>query len=98
MGYSIMGMAAGWLPLSGLGLVGVAFAGRTERGKRTAKQRKRSATMGGVALIVLSTLLWMGCGGYGSNTMTAGAQNVTLMVNGTSAGITHSTAVTLTIK
>jgi uncharacterized protein (TIGR03118 family) len=98
MGYSLMGMSTGWLPLSGLGLVGVVFAGRTGKGKRTAKSLKRVAAGTGLGLIVLSTLLWMGCGGYGSNSMTNGAQTVTVMVAGTSGGIVHSTPVTLTIK
>ncbi len=98
-GYSIMGMAVGWIPLSGLGLAGLVFAGRPERGTRTKKSFKRGAAVAGLGLIMLSTLLWAGCGGYGSNTMNATNQKLTVMVTGTATGgIVHATPVTLTIQ
>lgn len=97
-GYAAKGMSMAWIPLSGLGLVGVLFAGRQE--KRIAKRWKRSAMVGGLGLMILLTLVSLGCGGgSGSMTATMNAQKVTVMVNGTSTGgITHSTPVTITIQ
>lgn len=97
-GYAVTGMTMAWLPLSGLGLAGMVFAGRREK-VRMAKQLRRSAAVVGLGLIVLSTLLWLGCGGYGSTSSTMGAkQTVTVMVNGTAGAITHSMPVTVTIQ
>ena len=96
-GYSVTGMTMSWLPFSGLGLAGLVFAGRSGNGKRTTK-RKAIAGVTGLGLVILLTVFALGCGGYGSNSMTGSNQKVTVMVNGTSAGITHSTPVTLTIQ
>lgn len=97
-GYSVTGTTMGWIQFSGLGLVGIVFARRREAVKRTKKFFQRSAALGGLSLIVLSTILWMGCGGYGSNSSMTNKQTVTVMVAGTSGGITHSTPVTVTIQ
>jgi len=94
-GYAATGITLSWIPLSGLGLVGAVFAGR--RNKRTASDWKKIAGFTGLGMLVLLTLFAVGCGGTGSSTMN-GKQTVTVMVNGTSGGITHSTPVTLTIQ
>ncbi|MGH9500622.1 MAG: TIGR03118 family protein [Terriglobales bacterium] len=97
-GYSIMGMTLGWIPLSGLGLAGLAFAGRPEKRKATNRRGRALAWSTGLGLVMLLTVFAIGCGGYGSNSMTATGQKVTVMVKGTAAGLTHSTPVTLTIQ
>ncbi|HYA23333.1 MAG TPA: TIGR03118 family protein [Terriglobales bacterium] len=85
----------GWLPFSGLGVVGMLFAGR--RQKRTAKGRKWALGAGASLVLVLS-LFAMGCGGGSSNSTRQNNSNtVTMMVTGTSGAIVHSVPVTLTI-
>jgi uncharacterized protein (TIGR03118 family) len=96
-GYSVTGTSMAWLPLSGLGLVGIAFVGRRERRRLTPKQRKAITGITGLALTLL-TLIAVGCGGGSSSTPSMNAQTVTVMVNGTAGSISHSTPVTLTIQ
>jgi uncharacterized protein (TIGR03118 family) len=98
-GYSAAGMMLTWIPLSGLGLLGIAIAGSQEKRKLPAKQRNAIAIMTGVGLLVLSSLLWVGCGGGSTSASTTmKAQTVTVMVSGTGGGISHSTPVTVTIQ
>jgi len=86
----------GWLPFSGLGAVGMIFAGR--RQKLTAKGRKWVLGAGASVLLVLS-LFALGCGGGSSSSrQTNNASTVTMMVTGTSGAIVHSVPVTLTIQ
>ncbi|HTA24379.1 MAG TPA: TIGR03118 family protein [Terriglobales bacterium] len=98
-GYTVTGMTMAWIPFSGLGLVGVFFAGRRENDKRTAKRWKQTVWVAGLGMVILLALVALGCGGGStSSTMATTKQTVTVMVNGTSGGITHSTPVTLTIQ
>ncbi len=97
-GYVVTGTTMAWLPLSGLGLVGLAFAGRREKGRHTAKQPKAIAGAMGLGLALLLALVAIGCGGGSSSSSMAVKQTVTVMVNGSSGGVTHSTPVTLTIQ
>jgi len=90
-------MTMGWLPLSGLGLAGMVFAGRRE--KRVAA-RKAALWIGGAIVLTLVLLFSVGCGGGSSSQMNAAnhPNHVTMMVPGTSGSIVHSTPVTLTIQ
>jgi uncharacterized protein (TIGR03118 family) len=97
-GYSVTGMTMAWLPFSGLGLAGLVLAGRREKSQRTPKQRKAIAGAMGLGLVILLTLVALGCGGGSSSSTMTAKQTVTVMVNGTSGGVTHSTPVTLTIQ
>jgi uncharacterized protein (TIGR03118 family) len=95
MPYVASGMM-GWLPFSGLGAMGMIFAGR--RQKLGVKGRKWALGAGAAVLLVLS-LFALGCGG-GSSTSRPNnnANSVTMMVTGTSGAIVHSVPVTLTIQ
>jgi len=95
-GYAVP-MTMGWLPLSGLGLAGMVFAGRRE--KRVAA-RKAALWIGGAIVLTLVLLFSVGCGGGSSSQMNAAnhPNHVTMMVPGTSGSIVHSTPVTLTIQ
>jgi len=86
----------GWLPLSGLGVVGVLFAGRKQ--KVAPKGRKLIAGVGASLILALS-LLALGCGGGSSNSkqQNNNGSTVTMMVIGTSGAIVHQVPVTLTI-
>ncbi len=97
-GYEATGMTMAWIPLSGLGLVGVLFAGRRENDKRSAKRWKWSAAVGGLGLVILLTMAALGCGGGSSSTTMTAKQTVTIMVTGTAGAVTQSTPVTLTIQ
>ena len=95
-GYAISGIVT-WLPLSGLGLFGMVFARRKNEEKGIGKTRKPGFV--GLGLLILGSLLMLGCGGTSTaNSKMNGAQNVTVMVTGTSGAITHSTPLTLTIQ
>lgn len=91
----IQGMTMGWLPVSGLGAIGMMFAG--SRQKRTMKRSKTTFVIGGIVLLGLLTLFTLGCGG-GSSSTKNNPSTVTMMVTGTSGAISHSTPVTLTIQ
>jgi len=95
-GYSVP-MTMGWLPLSGLGAVGMICAGRRE--KWTARKRKAVMWLGGTIVLALFTFFTLGCGGGSSTPSKTNTPNtVTMMVIGTSGSISHSTPVTLTIQ
>jgi uncharacterized protein (TIGR03118 family) len=86
----------GWLPFSGLGAIGMIFAGR--RPRLRAKSRKWALGAGAVVLLALS-LFALGCGGGSSSSRPSNnANTVTMMVTGTSGAISHSVPVTLTIQ
>jgi hypothetical protein len=86
----------GWLPFSGLGAIGMIFAGRRQR--FAAKGRKWALGAGASVLLALS-LFALGCGGGSSSSRPSNNMNtVTMMVTGTSGAISHSVPVTLTIQ
>lgn len=91
----IQGMTMGWLPVSGLGAIGMMFAGR--RQKQTAKRSRMTLWIGGVLVLGLLSFFTLGCGG-GSSSTKNNPSTVTMMVTGTSGSISHSTPVTLTIQ
>jgi len=97
-GYSLTGTTMAWIPLSGLGLAGMVFAGRREKGKRSAKRWKQTVGVAGLGMVILLSLVALGCGGGSSSSTMTAKQTVTVMVNGTAGGVTHSTPVTLTIQ
>jgi uncharacterized protein (TIGR03118 family) len=97
-GYSLTGMTMTWIPLSGLGLAGMVFAGRREKGKRSAKRWKQTVGVAGLGMVILLSLVALGCGGGSSSSAMKAKQTVTVMVNGTAGGVTHSTPVALTIQ
>jgi len=82
-----------WLPLSGLGLVGMVLPKR-----RALRRWKNSAMIGGLGLLLVC-LLAIGCGGGSSSShQTAAAQNVSVMVTGQSGALQHSQVITVTIN
>jgi uncharacterized protein (TIGR03118 family) len=86
-----------WAPLTGFGLLGLVFG---IRHKQQAGRRQRTGiwALGPAALLLGWLLLWgIGCSSYSSShSNPPGVQ--TMMVVGTSGGITHSTPVSLTIQ
>ena len=91
-GYVVMS-AMTWLPTAGLGLLGLLFAGPVQT------HRKMMAKGIGLSVIVLLAMLWLGCGGYGSNSMTNNMKNtVTVMVTGSSGSLSHSMPISVTIQ
>jgi uncharacterized protein (TIGR03118 family) len=94
-GYAVP-MTMSWLPLSGLGLAGMVFAGRREKRLVT---RKAMLWISGVTALSLVLLFAVGCGGGNSSSShSTSSTTVTMMVTGTSGSIVHSTPVTLTIQ
>jgi len=91
-GYTVP-MAA-WLPLSGLGLIGMVLPKR-----RVLRKWKYGAVIGGLGLLLVCLVLTIGCGGgsTSSNQMNA-AQNVSVMVTGQSGSLKHSQVITVTIN
>jgi hypothetical protein len=81
--------------LPGLGLLGTVF---TARKRKLAAGRNRLALwIGGLLLLTLSIGFTTACGSNNSNHPPA-ANQATLMVIGTSGGVTHSTPITVTIN
>jgi uncharacterized protein (TIGR03118 family) len=97
-GYSITGMTMAWIPLSGLGLAGMVFAGRREKRTGSAKRWKQSVGIAGLGMVILLSLVALGCGGGSASSAMTAKQTVTVMVNGTAGAVTHSTPVTVTIQ
>jgi uncharacterized protein (TIGR03118 family) len=86
-----------WANLTGLGLLGLVFGIRHKY--QTGRTRRTGIwALGPAALLLGWLLLWgIGCSNYSSShTNSPGVQ--TMMVVGTSGGITHSTPVSLTIQ
>jgi uncharacterized protein (TIGR03118 family) len=91
-GYNLPGMVA---LMPGLGLFGTLLTSR----KRKPLTRKSILWVSLVGLLLVISLLALGCGGSNSNKPTAPAsQQATVMVTGTSGSLSHSSAVTVTIK
>jgi len=86
-----------WAPLTGFGLLGLVF-GIRHKHQAGITQRTGIWALGPAALLLVWLLLWgIGCSSYSSShTNPAGVQ--TMMVVGTSGGISHSTPVSLTIQ
>jgi len=92
-GYAVSGMMS-WLPLSGLGMLGMVFANRR---KPFVKAANRTLWTGVLCLVALGTAFTIGCGGGSTNAKTPSSA-VTVMVTGTSGAISHSVPVMLTIQ
>jgi uncharacterized protein (TIGR03118 family) len=88
-GYSLSGMAA---LLPGLGLFGTLLTTR----KRKPLIRKSILSMSILGLLLLISMLALGCGS-GSKGQTPASQ-VTLMVTGKSGALSHTTPITITVK
>jgi uncharacterized protein (TIGR03118 family) len=88
-GYGASGMA---VLLPGLGLFGTLFATR----KRRPLTRKSILSMSLLGLLLLTSLLAIGCGS--SSKGSTPPSQVTVMVTGTSGSLSHSTPLTITIK
>jgi uncharacterized protein (TIGR03118 family) len=99
-GYNVPGMAATLLPglgLSGLGLFGTVLTTR----KRKPLTRKSIRWMSLLGLLLVVSLFAVGCssGSKAATTPpTTAAQQVTLMVTGTSGALTQTAAVTVTVN
>jgi len=89
-GYILPGMVA---LMPGLGLFGTVLTTR----KRKPLTRKSILWMSVLGLLLLVSLVALGCGGSKSNQPPPGSQ-VTVMVTGTSGSLTHSAPVTITIN
>jgi hypothetical protein len=87
-GYSLSGMAA---LLPSLGLFGTLLTAR----KRKPLTRKSILSMSVLGLLLLISLVALGCGG--SSKQTPSGSQVTLMVTGTSGSLSHSSPVTITV-
>jgi uncharacterized protein (TIGR03118 family) len=98
-GYNVPGMAAALLPGLGLplGLFGTVLTTR----KKKALTRKSIRWMSLLGLLLVVSLFALGCGSGSKATTTpttSAAQQVTLMVTGTSGSLTQSAAVTVTVN
>ena len=78
--------------LPGLGLFGTLFTIR----KRKPLTGKTTLWMGLLALVLLGSLVTLGCGGSSKQTMST--SQATVMVTGTSGAISHTAPVTITIN
>jgi uncharacterized protein (TIGR03118 family) len=93
-GYSSGTMA--WLPLTGLGLMGVILPRR-----KTSRKEKYAAIAAGILVLIVALIFAVGCGGgNGSNSSGSQtqAQTVQVMVTGQSGSLSHSQAITVTIN
>jgi hypothetical protein len=88
-GYSLPG-AVTLLP--GLGLFGTLLTTR----KRKPRTPKSILSMSALGLLLLISLVALGCGG--SSKQTPSGSQVTLMVTGTSGSLSHSSPVTITVR
>ena len=79
--------------LPGLGLFGTLITTR----KRKQNTRKTILWTGLLGMLLLASLVSLGCGNSNSKQTPAGSQ-VTLMVTGTSGSVSHSAPVTITIN
>lgn len=86
-----------WAPMTGFGLLGLVFAIRHKH-QASITQRTGIWALGPAAVLLGWLLLWgIGCSSYSnSRTNSPGVQS--MMVVGTSGGISHSTPVNLTIQ
>jgi hypothetical protein len=85
------------LLLPGLGLFGTLITTR----KRKLLNRKSMVGMSLLCLLLFVSLFTLGCGGSkssNSNSQSTPASQVSVMVTGTSGSLSHSSAVTVTIK
>jgi hypothetical protein len=87
-GYSLPGVAL----LPGLGLFGTLLTTR----KRQPRTPKSILSMSVLGLLLLISLVALGCGG--SSKQTPSGSQVTLTVTGTSGSLNHSTPVTITVR
>lgn len=85
----------GWLPFSGLGLFGMAFAARRSDRKPISTLRKRAIWIGVLGALLVGVLFTIGCG---SSSKKSANNTVSVMVTGTSGAISHTTPITLTIN
>jgi len=95
-GYNVTGMAT--VLFSGLGFFGTVVTSR----KSKLRARKSIRWMSVLGLLLVVSLFAVGCGSNGSKASTtppaSTAQQVTLMVTGTSGSLTQSAAVTVTVN
>jgi uncharacterized protein (TIGR03118 family) len=94
--YNPIGM---WLPFSGIGLFGLAFA--TPEGDMKSRKRllKRSAIVGAVVLIAVLLLMAAGCSSNAANHMNSmNNGNASFLITGISGSVMHSVQVMLTVQ
>ena len=92
--YNPIGM---WLPFSGIGLFGLAFA--TPEGDARSKKRllKRGAIAGAVVLIAVLLLMATSCGSNSANHMN-NTGNASFVITGTAGAVMHSVQVSLMVQ
>ena len=90
-GYYVVGMAL----LPGLGLFGTIL---NTRKRKALTRKKKMAGMSAFGLLLLLSLIALGCGGGSNNKPTTPASQVNLTVTGTSGSITHSDVVAVTVN
>lgn len=86
-----------WLPFSGIGLFGLAFATPATDTKSKRKLLKRATIAGAVLLVALLLLMAVGCSSGMTNHMTPNG-TANLLVTGSSGSIKHSVQVALTVN
>src|ERR1700674_825254 len=86
------------LPIPAVGFLGLMIVGSGD--KRRFRGRKWLHYLTGSLLLVMATTILLGASGCYSKKAGTGTQRgtTTVMITGTSAGITHSTSVTLTVQ
>ena len=97
-GYTPIAM---WLPFSGIGLFGLAFASPANGDGSTRKKfLQRTALVGAVLLIAVLLLMAAGCGSYNANHMTngGGTGGTSFLITGTSGTVMHSVQVSLMVQ
>jgi uncharacterized protein (TIGR03118 family) len=95
-GYVMPGIGAVWLSFSAIGLFGMVFAVRPRRLGSTRRKWQAGIWTGILGLLIVGVLFTVGCGS--SSSKPSAANNVSVMVTGTSGAISHTTPVTLTIQ
>ncbi len=87
-----------WLPLSGIGLFGLAFLSADDDSS-SRRILKRAALAGTLVMFVVLLLLATGCGGSHAATQAGGGGTVAnFLVTGTSGNVMHSAQVALTVQ
>jgi uncharacterized protein (TIGR03118 family) len=97
-GYNPIAM---WLPFSGIGLFGLAFASPgSGNGESRKRLLQRTALVGAVVLIAVLLLMATGCGSNSANHMTNGGStgNASFLITGTSGTVMHSVQVSLMVQ
>jgi hypothetical protein len=87
-----------WLPFSGIGLFGLAFASPGSDRTHMRRLLQRSAIAGAVVLTAALLLMAAGCGTNAANHMINGSGGANFLITGTSGSVMHSVQVSLMVQ